>query len=96
MKLNGFKKSLLKSLLNHKHPDEMLGDYEEIFDQIYSERGRIAAGLWYINQIAAAVLPFVLNSLRWSMFMLQNSIKITWRQMSRHKGFSLINILVYL
>ncbi|MFC2158317.1 ABC transporter permease, partial [Acidobacteriota bacterium] len=92
VRVPGFAKSILRFLLNHKHPHEMLGDHEEIFCSIRQRSGGFKARLWLWGQVFAAFPPYIRNSVSWGFFMFVNSLKIVLRTIKRHKGFSFINI----
>jgi len=68
--------------------ESCLGDYDEMFDLKVSQLGKIKAVIWYWQQAlqASALSAF------WSGIMLKSYMKITWRNVKRHKIFSLINI----
>ncbi|MFC1726157.1 ABC transporter permease [candidate division KSB1 bacterium] len=83
---------LLRFLINHKHPEEMIGDYEEQYNQIASAKGKFLARLWYRLQIIAAIPAFVNNSIFWSFIMFRNYLKIMSRNIRKQKLFSIINI----
>ena len=53
------------------------------------KEGRASARLWYWKQALHAV-PF---SLYWGAVMLNSYIKIAWRNIKRHKAYSMINII---
>lgn len=68
------------------------GDLDEQFADLVEERGRLKAFLWYGGQILSACPLLVINSLYWRVFMLINYLKITIRNIRRHKAYSFINI----
>jgi len=68
------------------------GDLDELFADLVEERGRFKAFLWYGGQILSACPLFLINSLYWRVFMLINYLKITIRNIRRHKAYSFINI----
>ncbi len=68
------------------------GDMEELFADIIEEKGRFGASLWYAGQILTAIPSFLSNSLYWRLFMFLNYLKITLRNIRRHKAYSFINI----
>jgi putative ABC transport system permease protein len=70
-----------------------LGDFGEIFQGIVSEKGRGRAVLWYWMQVARSLPGFVTNKLYWSLSMLRNYALISFRNLWKNKGFSLITIL---
>ncbi|MFC1725475.1 ABC transporter permease, partial [candidate division KSB1 bacterium] len=83
---------LLRFLLNHKHPEEMIGDYEEQYNQIAKKKGKQIARLWFWGQVFLAVPPFINNSIFWSFVMFKNNFKITFRSIKKQKAYSFINI----
>lgn len=68
------------------------GDLDELFSDIVQSRGRLDASFWYAGQILSAVPTFFLNALYWRIFMFLNYLKITIREIRKHKVYSLINI----
>lgn len=68
------------------------GDFDEIYCSILEEKGRMAANRWYWLQLAQSLPEIFLNTIYWSLVMLQNYLKITFRNIIRHLGYSLINI----
>ncbi len=70
-----------------------LGDFDEIFQEFVSEKGRSRAVLWYWGQVARSLPGLMTNKLYWSLSMLRNYILISFRNMLKNKGFSLITIL---
>jgi putative ABC transport system permease protein len=70
----------------------LIGDFEEIYSEIASERGRFSASLWYWGQIVKSMPSFISNSMYWSVAMLKNYLKVILRNIRKHKGYSFINI----
>ncbi len=68
------------------------GDFDEIYNSIYREKGRMKADIWYWLQVVQFLPKVLLNSFYWSFVMLKNYLKITLRHLQRQKGYSLINI----
>ncbi len=83
---------LYKMLL--PEPDRLFlsGDFDEIYNGLYEEKGFLYARLWYWFQVISSILPILFNSFLWSMSMIRNYIKITFRNIIRQKAFSAINI----
>jgi len=76
-------------------PDErfsVIGDFEEIFKEISGSRGIIAAQYWYWSQIIKSFILVNIISLYWSLAMFNNYLKVSLRNIIRHKIFSFINI----
>jgi len=77
-------------------PDKLettLGDFEEGYLFVASEKGKIRASLWYLMQILNTLIGKLYNSLYWSVPMFKNYMKIAMRNIEKQKFFSLINIL---
>jgi len=70
----------------------LLGDLEEEFQYVYAEQGKLRANLWYLGQIIIPFITFIRSQIFWSTFMLKNYIKISLRNIQRHKAYSFINI----
>jgi len=68
------------------------GDFDEIYNSMFEEKGRASANRWYWFQLIQSLPEIMLNSIYWSLVMFQNYLKITFRNLKRHKGYSLINI----
>jgi ABC-type antimicrobial peptide transport system permease subunit len=71
----------------------MLGDFSEIFEELARGRGRLAACGWYWAQVVRSIPLFILNDLWWGGIMLNNYLKIAFRNLRKHKGYSFINIV---
>ncbi|MGB2907321.1 MAG: ABC transporter permease [Candidatus Aminicenantaceae bacterium] len=68
------------------------GDFDEIYNSVYTERGRLAADAWYWRQLLGS-LPWILtHPFIWSLIMFQNYLKTTLRNLKKHKGYSLLNL----
>ncbi len=71
----------------------LIGDLEEEFHLNKKEEGHTKARLKFWSQIARSMPWFILQSLTWNSTMFFNYLKVSWRNMKRHLGFSLINVL---
>jgi len=88
----GFAERLLALLAASQNRVDLLGDSEEEFRQRRKEKGLLRADLWYFRQIITPMPYFLLASLKWSAVMFKNYLKITVRNIKKHKVFSFINI----
>ena len=70
----------------------ILGDTEEEYRTILSEKSRFRANVWYIWQILKPMPFFIQSTIYWRFIMFENYLKIALRNMKRHKTFSIINI----
>ena len=83
---------LMFRFLPRTEHDYLGGDFDEIYNSILEEMGRAAANRWYWFQLIQSLPDIFLNSIYWSLVMFKNYLKITFRNLKRHKGYSLINI----
>ena len=69
-----------------------MGDLDEQFYWMEQENGGFKARLLYWRQIGAALPYFIKNAIIWSFIMFKNYVKTTFRNTTRHKGYSFINL----
>jgi putative ABC transport system permease protein len=70
----------------------LLGDLEEEFYFICSEKGKKRACRWYRWQVIKSLPSSIYHLAYRSAEMFKNHLKITWRNIWRNKAYSLINI----
>jgi putative ABC transport system permease protein len=87
-----FGKKILRTIIPHCEQEALLGDFDEIYLELLHRKGRLSALFWYWCQIAILIPSFIKNSMYWSVQMIMNYLKITFRNIRRHKGYSFINI----
>ncbi|MFC1492625.1 ABC transporter permease [candidate division KSB1 bacterium] len=94
--------------LNYKAPDSGLkilglflpapeaesiaGDYNELYEDLRQHKGKIYCLLWYWFQIFRSIFSYLTISFNWSKIMYRNYLKIAFRNIKNHKGYSFINI----
>ncbi|UCC41476.1 MAG: ABC transporter permease, partial [Candidatus Aminicenantes bacterium] len=83
---------ILRRLRNTPESFSLLGDMEEEYSRILKHRGTPQAKAWYWKQICVSFFPFVRNSVLWSVIMLENYLKITFRNFKRQRGYSFITL----
>ncbi|GAB3966659.1 ABC transporter permease [Spirosoma terrae] len=93
-------------LLTKLHPDDTLEEVEGDLDELYTywstRSGKTQATLRYLLNVVSVLPPFVLrrktnkqqyhNASNYRLAMLSNYLKIAYRSLVKHKGYSFINI----
>jgi|AntRauTorckE6833_2_1112554.scaffolds.fasta_scaffold06414_3 putative ABC transport system permease protein len=92
MKKPEFLLSFLEKLLP---PDlhHLIGDLEEEFHLNVKREGSAKARLYFWSQLVRSLPWFFIQFLTWNTTMILNYLKVSWRNMKKHTGFSLINVL---
>jgi len=67
-------------------------NFHEEYTYILETGGRRSADLWYWRQLIRSIFPFVKFSIYWRSVMIKNYLKLLFRSMNKHKGYSFINI----
>ena len=84
---------LLNVFLGKGRHDALVGDFDELFAEMAASRGAAAAGLWYWGQIARSFPSYVAHSTRWSAEMFKNYLTTGFRNIKKHRGYALINVV---
>lgn len=64
----------------------------EVFEELATAKSKGAARLWFWGQFFRSLPALLSNSLYWSVQMIKNYVKITFRNLKKHKFYSFINI----
>ena len=88
------KSSLIASwILGRISEPSILGDYEEIFQEMAAEYGLRSARAWYRSQVWKSLPMFITNFIYGSADMLNNYFKLAYRNILRHKKYAFLNII---
>ncbi len=82
----------LKLFANRCSNRAITGDFEEEYFDALETRGQTYARLLYWKLVLISLPSFVLDNFYWSLSMFRNYFKIAFRNIKRHKLYSLINI----
>ncbi len=83
---------ILSRISRYAYRDNISGDFEELYNEIYRESGLVSAYIWCLKHIVRSFPVFIITSFRRSTAMLSNYFKIAFRNVKRNKAFSFINI----
>ncbi len=86
-------KWLFDRIVKSEEKSTIVGDVEEFFCELKEERGDFRAKLWFWSQILISLPPFIKNSIYWRAVMFKNIIKITFRNISKHRAYYFINVV---
>ena len=71
-----------------------IGDtLQDLYMYKHETEGRRKANLWYWRQVLFSIPKHILSRFIWSVVMFKNYLKITVRDIIRHKGYSSIHIV---
>ena len=83
---------LLQLIANETQRFPASGDLEEIYLDKRELHGPVFSFFWLWQQVLRSTPVFLYQSFIWSVVMIRNYLKLGWRNITRHKGFSFINI----
>lgn len=85
-------RNFLYRILPFAEREALIGDFDELFLEMFKKYGYLPALLWYWGQVLILLPRSSLDSIQWRFIMLKNYLKIALRNIKRHKGYSFINI----
>jgi putative ABC transport system permease protein len=71
----------------------IVGDYEEIHQELAGECGLSAAHSWYWSQVLKSLPMFITNLVYGSSAMIKNYLILAYRNVLRHKRYAFLNII---
>ena len=83
---------ILKKILPSEERQYFLEGIEERYVREFKDRSQISALFWYLKDIFYTIPLLIFDSFAGEIIMLKNYLKITLRNLKKHKGFSFINI----
>ena len=83
---------LLKHLSLYEANHSVQGDFEETFRSIAREKGDMRARFWYSGHVMRSLLVYMRLMISTGIGLLFNYLKLTLRNMRRHRMYAVINI----
>ena len=83
---------ILSLIVDKDESYSVIGDFDEEYFERVEEFGKGRASLWYWFQMIRSLPLIIKDSTIWGAAMLNNYIKIAYRNLLKSKGFSFINV----
>ena len=83
----------LRRMSHEKDRDSLIDDLEFEFRELAEKKSRLFTNLWYISHFLRAMPELLLGLIYWRFTMSKNYLKIAFRNLSKYKTYSIINIL---
>jgi putative ABC transport system permease protein len=83
---------IIKHTAKYEENFAIRGDFDEEFYEIAHTKGIFLARLWFWWQCLRSFPVFIKDSIYWRLVMFKNYMKIAFRSLKKHKGYSFINI----
>ncbi|MFC1724766.1 ABC transporter permease [candidate division KSB1 bacterium] len=83
--------SILWLLIRPENRKMVIGDIEEEYNFILTDKNFLKANLWLTAQVLIPIFDFIRSYLLWSFVMFKNYMKISIRNMKKNKGYAFIN-----
>ncbi len=80
-------------LLSRLSGPSVVGDYEEIFQEMAKEYGKRSACSWYWSQVLKSIPMFAVNFVYGSTSMIKSYFKLAYRNIIRQKRYAILNII---
>lgn len=84
---------LLKAITNKEDYYYAIGDIEEIYHSMVRQKSAGFAILWLFYELVRSFPGFIKTTIYWNGVMFGNYLKLTLRNIRKHKGFSSGNII---
>lgn len=87
-----FLEKILQCILAAQDREALCGDFEEIYNDIFAQRGKAKAHNYYFKQIMSCLPRYMIHALLWRVHMLMKSLQLAFRKLKRLQLTSTINI----
>ena len=90
--MSNLKRRLLDKILPFEVRKGGMQDFEQTFSDISAKKGKFAANIWFLIQVIQMLPSVFIAEAKWSLYILKNNIKISFRNIKKYKVYSFINI----
>jgi putative ABC transport system permease protein len=87
-----FLEKIFQCILSAQDREALCGDFEEIHNDIFAQKGRARARLWYFRQILSCLPRYIAHLVIWRIVMLVKTLQFAFRKLRRLQLTSGINI----
>jgi len=88
----GIGRKILALLLPAAEWETLMGDLDEIQAEIAARKGPAKARRWRRLQLLRLAPSSIKDSIVWRITMIKNYWKMTWRNLKKHPGYTVINL----
>jgi putative ABC transport system permease protein len=88
----GIAKKILGLCFTKDQREVVYQDFDEHFQIILEEKGVLRARFWYLLQTMKIIRGKIFNTFFWGLPILNNYLRITFRNIRAHKTYSIINL----
>jgi putative ABC transport system permease protein len=83
---------IFKLILPTNDLEYLLGDYQSVYAYILGKNGKVSALIWYWSQLFKSAPIYIFLLMYWRISMFKNYLKIAFRNIIKHKGYTFINV----
>jgi len=83
---------LLSVFIRSSEKRTIISDLDEFYAIVLEDRNRVYSDIWYWIQAVKTVFYLLRHSVTWSMYMFSNYLKVAFRNLLKHRMYSMLNI----
>jgi len=92
-RLTRLARKALTAVLGRGEHFAVVGDLEELYEEIAGEKGPLRARAWFWGQVVRSLPAFLFHIIYWSGVMIRNYFVTTVRNIRKQRAFTFINVV---